>query len=95
MHVVKVPIHPQGIEDVGGIPQPVELCDQVTEIRTLLKIHVRIRGETRDHSKRAKNIVAGFLYRTVASHMKEMTINNHHLAVKILKRPESKVTVLS
>ena len=66
----------------------------MTQIGTSLKLHVRVRGKTRYHGKRTKNIIGGFPDRTVASGLKEMTINDHHLAVEILKRAQSKVAVL-
>jgi hypothetical protein len=32
-----------------------------------------------------QNTIVDFPHRTVASHLKEMPINDHHLAIKILK----------
>jgi hypothetical protein len=74
--------------------ESVELGSQVAHIWALIKRHCRLRGKPGDHCEGAQNCIVYLPHGTVASHLKELSIDDHHLAVQILKCPYSQIAVL-
>jgi hypothetical protein len=67
------------------VAKAVEPGTQSADISTLMQRDCRFRGQQRDDRKRAQNILIDFLYRTVASYLKEVPIHDHQLAIEIFK----------
>src|SRR5262245_30975561 len=65
VHIIKLPGHSQGKENVVGIPKSVEPGGEMAHIRTLIHHDRRVWSKTCNHRKWTQNIVAAFLDRTV------------------------------
>jgi hypothetical protein len=80
-----MPVHSEGEEHVIGLPETVKPGGQMAQIRALIQRDRRLGGKACNHRKRAQYIVVAFPHRTVGSHLKEMSIDDNHFAVEILK----------
>src|SRR5262245_46491435 len=90
VHVIKLPVHSKGKENIVRIPKSVEPGSVVTHIGTLVHRHRRVRSKPCNHRKWGQNIVAAFTHRTVRAHLKELAIDNHHFASRFSNVPKPK-----
>jgi hypothetical protein len=55
-------VHAQGKKEVIGMPELIELGEQMAEVRTLRHDDRRIRCEASDHRERGENIIVHFCH---------------------------------
>ena len=83
--VFKMPVHPEGEEHVVGMPEAVEPRGQMAQIRALTQRDRLIGHEPRHHRERAQHVIRAFPHGAVGPHLKELPIEDDHLAVEVLK----------
>jgi hypothetical protein len=67
--------------------ESVEPGGQVAHIGALIQRECQLRGKPGDHREGAQNRFTDFPHGAVASYLEEVSIDDRHLAVQVLKCP--------